>query len=264
MIFDNVPKFIAAWSIGSFILTDVGLSPVLVIHVILEIRPRHLLLNSIFSILSSQFHSLRLTSLDSTISPRGRASTLVHRTTALKPAQDAHAAPGLLAQPVWPVCKPCQDEGALKKSTPCRISSSSQSFSTKKGKGNPNPSCQLSMHVRKQVCDLSACCAPGLLIPSFRVSLLFIVRNPAFGCITLHVSYGRLPHYGHDRADGASIRASPATRYVAFHSPSPCCRFNLAGSKCAASTCNAPREGGCPGDVSYDPSESATLESFAG
>lgn len=63
----------------------------------------------------------------------------MRRTTALKPAQDDHAAPGLLAQPVWPVCKPCQDEGALKKSTPCPISSSSRSFSTKKGKGNPNP-----------------------------------------------------------------------------------------------------------------------------
>lgn len=45
---------------GSSILTDVGLSPVLVIQVVLEIRPRHLLLNSIFSIPQSAADVSRL------------------------------------------------------------------------------------------------------------------------------------------------------------------------------------------------------------
>lgn len=45
---------------GSSILTDVGLSPVLVIQVMLEIRPRHLLLDSIFSIPQSAADVSRL------------------------------------------------------------------------------------------------------------------------------------------------------------------------------------------------------------
>ena len=77
-----------------------------------------------------------------------------------------HAAPDLLAQPVWSLSQPCQDEGARNESWPlCPVFPSPQSSTTNKGKHNLKR-CQMTMHVRKQVYRLSDWSAPACLSPS--------------------------------------------------------------------------------------------------